>query len=136
MWPLYALLAMVCFASMQLVFRYTTRGGLTPGVVLFFVFGFGWGFYLIHVALLRPSLVVTLPRIGLLFLAGAFAYVGNLYAVRAVSIAPNPGYAMALVSLQALVVTGVSVLLLDATFSWTKFVGVLLCGAGAALLVL
>ena len=136
MWPVYALLAMLCFASMQLVFRYTTRGGLTPAVVLFFVFGVGWLFYLLHVALLRPTLPVTLSRLALLFLAGALAYVGNLYAVRAVSIAPNPGYAMALVSLQALVVTFASVLLLDAAFSWTKLVGVLLCGAGAALLVL
>lgn len=136
MWPVYALLAMVCFASMQLVFRYTTRTGVTPAVVLFFVFGIGWLFYVLHVVTQRPPLAVALPRIGLLFLAGALAYVGNLYAVRAVSIAPNPGYAMALVSLQALVVTGVSVVLLDATFSWTKLLGVLLCGAGAALLVL
>lgn len=136
MWPVYALLAMICFASMQLVFRYTTRGGLTPAVVLFFVFGFAWSCYLLHLATFRPPIPLTLPRTTWLLLAGALAYVGNLYAVKAVSLAPNPGYAMALVSLQALVVTGVSVVVLDATLSWTKLLGVMLCAIGVTLLVL
>jgi drug/metabolite transporter (DMT)-like permease len=135
MWPLYALIGMVCFASMQLVFKQTTRGGLTPATVLFFVFGFGWILYLLHVAVTRTPLALTPSRVGLLFLAGVFAYIGNLYAVRAVAEAPNPGYAMALVGLQALVVTIVSVVLFGATFSWMKAAGVVLCLAGVSLLV-
>jgi drug/metabolite transporter (DMT)-like permease len=135
MWPLHALIAMVCFASMQLVFRQTTSGGLTPAAVLFFVFGFGWLLYLGHVLMMRTPLALTASQGGLLFLAGLFAYVGNLYAVRAVAQAPNPGYAMALVGLQALVVTVVSVSMFGATFSWMKVAGVVLCLAGASLLV-
>jgi drug/metabolite transporter (DMT)-like permease len=136
MWPVYAAIAMLCFAAMQLVFRHVTRGGLTPAVVLFFVFGFGWMFYLLHVAIFRPPLALTMPRFGLLLTAGVLGYVGNLYAVRAVALAPNPGYANALIGLQALIVTAASVVLLGATLSWVKLVGVMLCVAGAALLVL
>ena len=135
MWPMHALVAMACFASMQLVFKETTRGGLTPATILFYVFGFGWLFYLLHILMVRTPLGLTPSRGGLLFLAGLFAYVGNLYAVRAVAQAPNPGYAVALVGLQALVVTLVSVALLGATISWTKIAGVVLCLAGASLLV-
>lgn len=42
MWPWYALIAMACFASMQLRFAHFTRTGLTPGAILVFMFGFGW----------------------------------------------------------------------------------------------
>src|SRR5215203_3822196 len=136
MWPLHALVAMACFASMQLVFRQTTRGGLTPAAVLFYVFGFGWLFYLLHILAVRTPLGLTPSRGGLLFLAGLFAYIGNLYAVRAVAQAPNPGYAMALVGLQALVVTLVSVGLFGASLSWMKIAGVVLCLAGVSLLVI
>ena len=72
----------------------------------------------------------------MLFVAGLLGYVGNLFAVRAVALAPNAGYAVAIFGLQALVVTLVSVILLGASLSWLKVLGVLLCCAGVALLVI
>jgi hypothetical protein len=136
MWPWYALIAMGCFASMQLLFAYFTRNGLTPASILVFVFGFGWMLYVVHVMTWGTPLPVRTSVIGMLFTAGALGYVGNLAAVRAVGLAPNPGYAVAIFGLQALVVTFVSMLVVGASVSWTKIVGVILCAAGVALLVI
>ena len=135
MWPWYALIAMACFSAMQLLFKYFTRSGMGPASILVFVFGFGWALYLAHVVLLRPPLTWTPTVVALLFAAGLLGYIGNLCAVRAVSLAPNAGYAVAIFGLQALVVTIVSVVALGGSLSWLKVVGVLLCFAGVALLV-
>ena len=134
-WPLFALVAMACFSGMQLLFKQFTLRGMSPAAILVFVFGFGWLLYVGHVALVGTSLPRQPAVIALLFLAGLLGYVGNLFAVRAVSLAPNAGYAVAIFGLQALVVTTVSVLLLGSSLSWIKMAGVLLCFAGVALLV-
>jgi hypothetical protein len=136
MWPWYALIAMACFASMQLLFAHFTRIGLTPGAILVFVFGFGWMLYVVHVVAWGTPLQMRAPVVGLLFTAGALGYLGNLAAVRAVALAPNPGYAVAIFGLQALVVTLVSMMVLGAPLSWLKICGVLLCSTGVALLVI
>jgi uncharacterized membrane protein len=135
MWQGYAVVAMACFASMQLLFTQLTRRGIATPTMLLFVFAFGASFYLLHVLLTGTSVAVTTPAVLLLVLAASFSYVGNLCAVRALAAAPNPGYAVAIVGLQAAVVTLTSVLLLGSTLSWIKGLGVFLCCAGVALLV-
>jgi hypothetical protein len=69
---------------------------------------------------MRTPVTVSMPLVGLFAAAAVLSYVGNLYSVRAIAAAPNPGYAVAIVSLQAAVVTLASVLWLGATFSWIK----------------
>lgn len=135
-WPGYVLVAMACFAGMQLLFKYSTRAGLNPAAILVFVFGFAWILYIAHIAALRPPMAISSWLVGVLFVAGLLGYIGNLFAVRAVALAPNAGYAVAIFGLQALVVTLVSVILLGASLSWVKVAGVLLCCAGVALLVI
>ena len=133
-WPLYAFAAMCCFATMQLVFAHLSRAGLSPASILVVVFGVGAMLYLAHVGVFGTPLP---PRhsLMLLFIAGGLGYLGNLAAVRAVGLAPNPGYAVAIFGLQALVVTIVSLVVLGASLTWIKVAGVLLCFAGVALLV-
>ena len=126
---------MSCFAAMQLLFKYSTRAGLNPAAILVFVFGFAWLLYLMHVAVLKTPMPPSPWLVGVLFVAGLLGYVGNLFAVRAVALAPNAGYAVAIFGLQALVVTTVSVILLGASLSWLKMLGVVLCCIGIALLV-
>jgi drug/metabolite transporter (DMT)-like permease len=135
-WPLYAFAAMCCFACLQLLFKYFSRGGMTPAAILVFVFGFGWLLYMVHVVALKTPLPSSPADLGLLLLAGAIGYVGNFCGVRAVALAPNAGYAVAIFGLQALVVTIVSGVLLGATLSGIKMLGVLLCFAGVAVLVM
>jgi hypothetical protein len=135
MWPWYAVLAMVCFAAMQLVLKYLTRG-MTSAGILVFVFGFAWICYAAHVAAFRTPLPASGSTLGLLIAAGGLSYIGNLCAVRAMALAPNPGYALAIAGLHSLLVTLLSAVILGASLAWTKLIGVILCAAGIALLVL
>lgn len=136
MWLLYALLAMLCFGGMQLLFKQLTRMGVDSPVLLLFVFGFGTLLYLGHVALARPPVAVGGRALGLLGAAAALSYVGNLYMVRSLGQAPNPGYAIAVVGLQGLVVTLGAVAFFGSELSWLRAAGVALSVLGVALLAL
>jgi drug/metabolite transporter (DMT)-like permease len=136
MWQWYALIGMGCFAAMQLVFRRLGRSGIDSPAILLVVFGFGTALYLLHVRVTRTPIPATLPVVALLAGTAVLSYVGNLFSVRAVTEAPNPGYAVALISLQAAVVTLTAAGALGATLSWVKAIGVALCCAGVALLVI
>ena len=136
MWSLYAAFAMLCFVGMQLLFKQLSRLGLTSPVILVFVFGFGTLLYLAHLAAFRPALPLGGRVLALLAAAAVLSYLGNLYMVRALAAAPNPGYAIAIVGLQALLVTVASVALFGAELTWIKALGVVLSVAGVVLLVL
>ena len=135
LWSLYAFIAMACFAGMQLLFKQLTRAGLSAPAILLFVFAVGALLFLVHVVFFRTPLHISTSAAISLVLAGVLGYVGNLWAVRAIGVAPNPGYALAIIGMQALVVTTAAIVLFDAGLTWPKALGVLLCFAGVALLV-
>jgi drug/metabolite transporter (DMT)-like permease len=136
MWQWYALLAMICFAAMQLVFRHLSQRGISSPAMLVVVFALATMFYVVHLRATRTAPAAGGPVLALLAATAFLSYVGNYYSVRAVAAAPNPGYAIAIVSLQGVVVTLAAVLLMGATLSWVKLVGVVLCFVGLALVVL
>lgn len=136
MWILYAVFAMLCFAGMQLLFKQLTRVGLSSPLILLYVFGIGAVICLAHLAATRTSLSVGARALGLLTAAAAFSYAGNFYMVRAIDQAPNPGYAMAVVGLQSLVVTVAAFILFGSELSWDKGLGVALSVLGIGLLTL
>jgi drug/metabolite transporter (DMT)-like permease len=121
---------------MQLIFKILSRRGIDSAVSLLFVFAIGALLYLLHVRVSRTPVTITLPLVGLFAGTAVLSYVGNLFSLRAIASAPNPGYAIAIVSLQAALVTLAAVAWLGAAFSWIKALGVLLCCAGVALLVM
>jgi drug/metabolite transporter (DMT)-like permease len=136
MWQAYALAAMGCFAAMQLLFVQLTRRGLRPSAILLVVFAVGAACYGLHVRITRTPVPQTAPTLALLAAAGALSFVGNLCSLRAMSAAPNPGYASAISGVHALVVTLVALVVFGVAVSWTKLLGVVLCVVGVALLVI
>jgi drug/metabolite transporter (DMT)-like permease len=136
MWQWYAVVAMACFAAMQLIFKDLARRGVSSPAMLLVVFALGTVLYLVHVRALRTPLPLDGQALARLGVAALLAYVGNFYSVRALAAAPNPGYSIAIVGLQAVVVTLAAVLLFGAALSWTKLLGVVLCFAGLVLVVL
>ncbi len=137
MWQWQAVVAMACYAALQLLFKHLTAGGLSPAEVLFWVFLFCTSWFALQVAATRQLTPLPGARVmALLLVTGTLAYVGNLFAVRAIVGAPNPGYPTAIVGLQAVVVTLAAAILMGAAVSTTKMAGVLLCAAGVVLLVI
>jgi uncharacterized membrane protein len=135
MWQWWAVMAMGCFAVMQLLFAALVRRGIDVAAVLLYVFGVGALLYLFHVRATRAAVPHAPREVAMLVAAAALSYVGNWLLVRAVAAAPNPGYPVAISGLQAAVVTLVSVGMLGASLSWSKAVGVALCAVGVTLLV-
>src|SRR5262249_19455787 len=112
MWQLWAVAAMTCFAAMQLLFATLVRRGADVAAVLLYVFGVGALLYLAHVRATRAVVPHSLRDVAMLVTAAALSYLGNWLLVRAVAVAPNPGYPVAISGLQAAVVTVVSVVVL------------------------
>lgn len=135
MWQWYALTAMTCFAVMQLLFVQLTRKGTRPAALLFVVFGVASICYAVYVRVTRTPLPQEQAAVGLLALAGLLSFAGNLCSLRAMSLAPNPGYASAISGVHAFVVTLAAIAVFGVAVSWIKLIGVVLCVLGVALLV-
>ena len=135
MWQWYAVGAMFCFATMQLVFAQLTRRGVHPASILVVVFAVAAVLYAGHLRLTKTPVPFTTPAIALLIVAGVLSFAGNLFSLRAMAGAPNPGYASAISGVHALVVTVCSIFIFGIAVSWLKLLGVVLCVLGVALLV-
>jgi len=135
MWQVSAFVAMGCFAAMQLIFAALSRRGMSAASVLVGVFAIGALLYSIHLSTTRAPLPRAPRDLALVAAAAALSYVGNWLLVRALAAAPNPGYAVAISGLQAVLVTVASIGVIGAEFSWMKAAGVVLCAAGVTLIV-
>lgn len=134
MWIFLSLLAALCFTVMFLLFKQLEIRSVPTVVSLAWIFIVGTLLYVGHVVAVRESLRTSGAILCILIAAGVLSYLGNAFQFRAISIAPNPGYAVAVVSVQALMVTIASVFLFGADFSLLKGFGALLCVVGVALL--
>jgi hypothetical protein len=134
MWFFSAVLALLAFAGMQLSFKRLAAGGLSTPTLLLLVFAISTVFLAIHAAASRTSLAVDSRLYKFVLLAAVLSYVGNLFMVRAIAEAPNPGYAMGVIGAQAVVVTIGAIVLFGSEFSAVKGVGIALTVIGAALL--
>jgi drug/metabolite transporter (DMT)-like permease len=136
MWQWYSVAAMICFATMQLLFVQLTRRGVSPAAILLVVFGVAAACYGIHVRVTRTPVPQNGGALALLVTAAVLSFAGNLCSVRAMSLAPNPGYASAISGVHAFIVTVLAVFIFGIAVSWTKLLGVVLCVLGVALLVI
>jgi len=135
MWQVSAFVAMGCFAAMQLIFAALSRRGMSAASVLVGVFAIAALLYSIHLSTTHAPPPRAPRDLALVAAAAALSYVGNWLLVRALAAAPNPGYAVAISGLQAVVVTVASIGVIGAEFSWMKAAGVVLCAAGVTLIV-
>lgn len=123
-WLTYALFGMVCFATMILIFKKLTSY-LKPNILLLFIFCFGMIFYLIDSLYTKSAFNLNSKIILLLIIAAFFSYLGNLLYVKSISIAPNPGYSVAIVSLQAIIITLGSYFLYGSEISGKSLIGII-----------
>lgn len=134
MWFFSAVLAVLCFGGMQLCFRYLSGAGVSTQVFLLLIFVLITAFLGLHVLLTRSSVVIERKLLLVVFGAAVLSYFGNLLMVRAMDLAPNPGYAIAVIGAQAIVVTIGSIALFGSGVSSLHGVGIVLSIVGVALL--
>jgi len=153
-WIAYALIANLCFAGMVLLYKKLghtrVNGSLLPmPVTLFYLFGIGTILYFIHVSVLyfnSPDVVgnpaallfntsgVAIWMWVVIIATGVFMYVGNICFIKAVSMAPNPGYAVAIESTKAVLIAVASYFLFSDDLEWMHSAGVLLCVVGVTVI--
>ena len=134
MWFFSAVLALLAFAGMQLCFKYLAAGGVSTPILLLFVFVITTMLFVLHAAIIRSTLTVDPKLMKFIIAAAVLSYLGNLFMVRAIAEAPNPGYAMGVISGQAVVVTIGAILFFRSDFSVLKGVGIVLTVVGATIL--
>jgi uncharacterized membrane protein len=136
MWIVFSIGAMGFLAAMTLMFVPPGRAGVHPSVVLFYLFLCACLFTFGYLTFQRTALDVSWN--ALLWIVGAAlaSFLGNLCALKAINLAPNPGYASAIEASKAPVVVLLSVWLFASHFSLVKGLGALFCAIGVALLSL
>ncbi|UCD07735.1 MAG: EamA family transporter, partial [Candidatus Aenigmatarchaeota archaeon] len=101
---------------------------------LTYLFVFAAIMYLGYSFVGKLSLQVNITSLVILVIIGALSFVANIFSVKGLLSAPNPGFSTAVVSAQILIVMLFSVLLFGSELSTIKTAGAVLVFVGAVLL--
>jgi hypothetical protein len=136
MWIAMSLAAMGLMAAMLLLLSGLNRLGLDQSITLLCLFPLIFLFNIVYVLVAETPLRLPTTASAWLLLAGAAlaSFLGNLYCLKAMNLAPNPGYPVAIQGANVLIVTLVSLWLFASPFSYLKGLGVLCCVIGVALI--
>ncbi|PIN73572.1 hypothetical protein COV20_05100 [Candidatus Woesearchaeota archaeon CG10_big_fil_rev_8_21_14_0_10_45_16] len=135
-WLIYALLGMLFFSGMILLFKKITLSGVTPATLMLFVAIFLTVFYTLHVVLTRSAAKVNGSVLVLIIIAAFLSYLANLFYTKSIAVAPNAGYPATIISLQLAVITIASVFLFGSELSLLKGTGIILAIVAGILLVI
>lgn len=132
-WQLVSVVALVCFSAAFLAFRAAGNAGVGSSAMLLLVMLIGAALTVGQMAISGSGLALS-GRAWLLVGGAALAcWVGNLAQLDAVSRAPNPGAALAIINASVAVVALASWPVFAAPLSAGKGMGVALCLAGVIL---
>ncbi|KHO49849.1 MAG: hypothetical protein QT02_C0003G0039 [archaeon GW2011_AR9] len=135
-WLLYALLGMIFFAGMVLLFKKITLLGVPASILMLFLAIFLVVFYALHVTITKTPPKVTSFAIVLIIAAAFLSYLGNLFYTKSIALAPNPAYSTTIISLQVLLIALASVFLFGSELSLVKGIGIMLAIVAGILLAL
>ena len=136
MWIMLSLATMGLFAILLLLIVPLSRAGVDPAVVLFYSFAGGCLLDFAYLTLQGTPLRIPAAPLWWIVCAAVLSVFGNLCIWKAMSLAPNPGYPVAIEASKMLVVTLASVWLFAAELSLVKGLGALCCATGVALICL
>ncbi len=125
---------MVCYACMALLLKRLSLS-LEPAIILLYLFSLTALLFLLYSLLGETVYRISGSLFLLLLLAAFFAFAGNFFDLRALSLAPNAGYAAAIKGGQIVLITlGAYFLFKGQSITVTGALGVALIVLGIALL--
>src|SRR3989344_6778380 len=125
-WIVYAMLGMISLGIMSLLLKKLTIENLRAEVMLLFLFFFAAVFYLLQILLTKTQIKVNYFLIFLIIVAALFSYIGNLFLVKSIAVAPNPAYTIAIISLQTILVAIGSYFIFNSQLTAINLLGVVL----------
>ena len=117
---------MVLFAGMILIFKKLTVEKVQAEVILMFLFGFAFLFYLTQVLVTKTSIKLNAFLIILLILTAIFSYIANLLEVRSINTSPNPAFVTAIFGLHTILVAIGSYFIYSSKLSIINGLGIVL----------
>jgi len=108
----------------------------SPSFMLLLMCGINGVIAVGHGLSFKVAPVLSLPYLGFMLVASLLCYFASYFQISAVSNAPNPGYALAMISCSSVLVAVLSIFLFGAEITLLKACGILLSVAGVLILVL
>ena len=133
-WFLLALLGLFFFAGITLIQKHLLNLGIHPVTFGVYLMGLGFVAFLITAFITKQSLTVPGNWWMFLVIIAVLALAANLLATYSFKLAPNPGYAQAIISASSVVVLVVSLFLFKSELSLIKIIGVILTIIGIFLI--
>ncbi|MEM7304110.1 MAG: EamA family transporter [Pseudomonadota bacterium] len=133
-WFIYALIGMLSFSGMALVFKKLTYY-LPTSLILVYVFALTSVMLFTYQLKTADNFKIDVSSFFWILLAAGLAFVANIFDLEALKHAPNAGYASAVKAGQILVITLAALYLFDdQKITMTGILGVLLIFSGIGLL--
>ncbi len=135
-WYIWAFIGMICLTAVTLLLKKVTQ--LEPSTVLInlYIFGFTFLGFIIWTASKKEKLLLSKSVLILLIIISAIAILLNFALVESYRLAPNPGYARAIVTISTALVAIFALFTLGAKISIAKIAGVVLIVIGTIALLL
>ena len=139
-WDILAVIGALSFAVMVLGIKKASQIGFSSLQINLFLYGFN---FLAFAFLCRKEVknyfqdkIRLKSFLPIVFLAATFSAVANIFSIKGIAMAPNPGYHESIKNTQILFTTLLSVPLLGASLNKRKLLGVVLVLAGIIIIVI
>jgi drug/metabolite transporter (DMT)-like permease len=134
-WIFLAFVALSCFSVLVSIITVLTKRGLPLPFILMCAFGVSMVLYFAQTWMAtRFSFEVSLQSLLLLLLVGVLAFIGNWAQFQAAGLAPNPGLAIAVVSLQSGLIALIAVIFFKEKLTLLQTLGLVVTMAGIMLI--
>ena len=133
-WFIYALIAMIGFTVMFLAFIKVGKLGLRSEIVFMYYCIIAGALVLTYSFSSKIPLNITKTLFVFLLVAAIFGAIGNIFLFKAMNVAPNPGYAIAVSGVHVVLVAIASILLFSSEFTLVKGLGTIFAVIGIILL--
>jgi len=125
-WLVLSLIALLCFSVMVILITNSSRRGLPLSFILFGIFLIGAIFYFIQTVLTTGfKFEISLSTVALLIIMGLLSFAGNYAQFLATTSAPNPGLAVAAVSLQSALIAILAVIFFKDKLTMIQVLGII-----------
>ncbi len=133
-WFITALVSMLAFSVVFLLFKIISDLKVRGELALLYHFGISAIFLFFYLYFNKTPLSVNRIQIMFILVAAIFGVIGNILLYNSLGSSSNPGYTLAVVGVNTLVVTIASVFIFKSNFGLSKFIAIALIVAGVSLL--
>ena len=133
-WFGFSALSAILMALAALASKYVLNRGVKESLLLFWGFIFGALLMAVYMIYKKEPVKIEIAPLAIVILVITVSLLGNYFYFRAINLAPNPGYAAAVSSLNVVVVTVLSLFLFKSELTPIKGLGVALAAVSVFLL--